>query len=74
MTCWASYLVSCKYRHAERSFGYKQFDVHEGVFNVRFPESLMENASFVRLANLTTFGGSDPGIILLALKQSTEVD
>lgn len=67
-----SFLATCKYEHAEHSFGYTQFDTREGDFIVPFPTSLVKEASNAWLAMLITLCGSDPVMSPLALKRSAE--
>lgn len=71
---FASFFAACKYGYAEHSFGYAQFDIHESDFIVPFSASLVEEASNVGLARLTTLCGSDLVMSLLALKRSAKVD
>lgn len=48
----SAFFAAWKYGLAEHSFGYAQFDAHEGGFIVTFPTSLMEDGTSVGLTRL----------------------
>lgn len=70
----ASFFATCRYRHAEQSFGYMQFDADEGGFVVPMPASLVKRANSVVLLGLLTLYGSAPVISRLTLKRIEERD
>lgn len=70
----ASFFAACKYGHADNSFGYTQFDVHEKGFIIPLPASLMKGASKICLSRLITLYGSDPDLSFLELERSSQID
>lgn len=72
--CFASLPAACKYRHAERFFGYMQLDAHKGGFISSFPASLMEEPSTVGLTSLLISCDSDTVMSSLAVEQSAKID